>query len=250
MIPWDPEWKNRKLGEIYDEWKACEECELHEGRNNVVFGSGHPDADIMIIGEAPGGEEDKKGWPFIGDSGRLLRSMVHGVGLDWEDLYVTNVVSCRPPQNRDPTAKEKEACASRLHDIIYIVDPLVIVTVGKYALNALVSGRSRGIEAEQGNLFSSPSPFFCVKGERNGAVIPGVVFPMKGSDGVHQLEYEVIPIFHPAYILRTDSYDTRTEKWAEGGVFYQTMVSLESVLFKVAELQEKHAKLARILERM
>ena len=250
MDPWTPEWKNQKLSEAYDEWKDCTKCPLHEARNNVVFGSGHPDADIMVIGEGPGEGEDKKGWPFIGDSGKLLQSMVSGVGLDWDDLYVTNVVACRPPQNRDPTAAEKEACSPRLHDIIYIVDPLVIVTVGKYALNALVSGRSRGIETEQGNLFSSPSPSFRITGERNGAEIPGVVFPMKKSDGVHRLEYDVIPIFHPSYILRTDSYDKRTEKFAAGGVFYQTMSSLESVAFRVAELKEKHEKLTRLLERM
>jgi DNA polymerase len=247
---WSAEWKNRQLAELYEQWCHCEECLLHDGRNNVVFGSGHPDADIMVIGEAPGEQEDKSGWPFVGDSGKLLQSMISGVGLEWEDLYVTNVVACRPPQNRDPTAKEKVACSPRLSEIIYLVDPLLIITVGKYALNAVVGGRSRGIEAEQGNLFSSPNPFYRVTGERNGAEIPGRVFPMKGGDGVHRLEYEVIPIFHPAYILRTDSYDKKTETFAAGGVFYQTMDSLASAVDKVHQLRRKHAKLADILERM
>ena len=250
MEQWSTEWKNQRLSSLYEQWKDCEECTLHEGRNTVVFGAGHPNADVMVIGEAPGEKEDRKGWPFIGDSGELLQSMISGVGLVWEDLYVTNVVACRPPKNRDPTSKEKVACSGRLHEIIYIVDPLIIVTIGKYALNALVGGRSKGIESNQGKLFSSPSPHYRVTGENNGAEIPGRVFPMKGSDGVHRLEYEVIPIYHPAFILRTDSYDSKTESFAPGGVFYHTMDSLESVVDKLGHLQRKHAKLASILERM
>ena len=250
MEQWSPEWKNQRLSELYDQWHDCEECQLHGGRINVVFGSGYPDADIVVIGEAPGEQEDKGGWPFVGDSGQLLQSMISGVGLNWEDLYVTNIVACRPPKNRDPTAKEKVACSPRLSEIIYLVDPLLIITVGKYALNAVVGARSRGIEAVQGNLFSSPSPSFRVTGERNGAEIPGRVFPMKESDGVHRLEYEVIPIFHSAYILRTDSYDPKTETFAAGGVFYQTMDSLASAVDKLHQLKRKHAKLSNILERM
>jgi DNA polymerase len=247
---WSSEWKNQKLLELYEQWHLCEECPLHEGRNNVVFGSGYPDADLMVIGEAPGDKEDKNGWPFIGDSGKLFQSMISGVGLDWDDLYVTNVVACRPPNNRDPIAKEKDACSPRLLEIIYIVDPLLIVTVGKYALNAVLGGRSRSIEAEQGNLFSSPSPSFRVTGERNGAEVPGRIFPMKGSDGIHRLEYEVIPIFHTSYILRTDSYDTKTETFSVGGVFDQTMSTLASVADRLSQLKRKHAKLSNILERM
>jgi DNA polymerase len=247
---WSVEWKNQMLAELYAQWQQCEECLLHEERRNIVFGAGNPDADVMIVGEAPGAHEDEKGWPFIGDAGELLQSMISGVGLDWQDLYVTNVVACRPPNNRDPTAKEKVACSPRLHEIIYIVDPLIIISVGKFALNALVGGRSRSIEAEQGNLFSSPSPSYHVAGERSGAEIPGRVFPMKGSDGVHRLEYEVIPIYHTSYILRIDSYDPKTETFAAGGVFDQTMSTLASAVDKLHQLKRRHAKFSNILERM
>jgi uracil-DNA glycosylase family 4 len=224
---------------------------LSEARNNIVFGEGNPDAAVLLAGEAPGGNEDKEGSPFVGDAGKLLRSMIDAVGLRWEDLYVTNVVACRPPDNRDPTGDEKAACLPRLHEIIYTVDPILIVAIGKYALNSLVGGRSWGIEAEQGKLFSSPSPAFRVAGERNGAEIPGRFFPRKGPGKyTYRLEYDVVPILHPAYVLRMDSFDPKTETFSAGGPFYQSMDALESVVERLTGLKKKYDGIARILERM
>jgi len=249
--PWSVEWKAQRLEDLYLQWKDCQKCQLCKGRTNVVFGDGHPDADIMLIGAGPGANEDKNGYPFVGDSGALLRSMISGVELKWEDLYVTNVVGCLTPNDRDPTKEERAACTPRLHEIIYIVDPLLIIPIGKYTLNALVGGRSWGIESEQGKLFSSPSPMYRVAGERNGAEIPGRAFPMKGNDKfIRRLEYDVIPIFQPSYILKTDSFDTHTQSFAAGGPFFHTMDSLETAVLRVAELKDKRARVARLLERI
>lgn len=250
-VPWSSDWKRQKLSALWGEWENCQKCLLCKTRNKMVFGEGNPDADIMLIREAPGAEENKSGSPFTGISGELLKSMFSNVGADWDDLFVTNVVACHPPENRDPTKDEKEACLSRLQETIYLIDPLLIVTVGKYALNALVGGRSWGIESEQGKLFSSPSPQFRISGERNGAEIPGRAFPKKWEDkSVFRLEYDVVPILHPAYILRVDSYDSQTETFSPGGAFDNSMNSLEAIMKRIEQLKSKHAKISRLLERI
>ena len=249
MELWSPEWKQERLAALYEEWKDCQRCQLCSGRKNVVFGYGNPDADIMFVGEAPGGEEDKEGFPFIGDSGKLLQGLCATIGIDWESLYVSNIVACRPPNNRDPLAVEKDACLPRLHEIIYIVDPLLIVAVGKYALNALASGRAWGIEKEHGALFSSPHPTVRVGGEHNGAEIPGRVFPRKGSDKkTYTLEYDLVPIFHPAYILRVDSYDSNGV-FTDGGQAHQTLDDLKAVLDRVEQLRTEYEFIPKQLER-
>lgn len=250
MEPWSAEWKQRALEQLYAEWKDCQGCQLCSGRQNVVFGSGNPDADIMFIGEAPGKDEDKEGTPFVGDSGQLLRSLCGAIGLDWDELFITNIVACRPPENRDPLAVEKDSCLPRLHEIMYIVDPLIVVPVGKYALNALAGGRSWGIEKEHGNLFSSPDPTVRVGGEHNGAEIPGRVFPRKGENKrTYTLEYDLVPIFHPAYILRVDSYDRSTDSFADGGQAHQTLDDLQAVLDRVQQLRTEYEFIPKQIER-
>lgn len=108
-------------------------CVLAETRTNVVFGSGAPDADVMIVGEGPGQAEDEQGEPFVGRSGQLLASLLGEIGLQRPDVYIANVVKCRPPRNRDPRSDEIDACKGYLRRQIQLVDPLVVVTVGNFS---------------------------------------------------------------------------------------------------------------------
>lgn len=108
-------------------------CVLAETRTNVVFGSGAPDADVMIVGEGPGQAEDEQGEPFVGRSGQLLASLLGEIGLERSDVYIANVVKCRPPRNRDPRADEIDACKGYLRRQVQLVDPLVVVTVGNFS---------------------------------------------------------------------------------------------------------------------
>jgi uracil-DNA glycosylase len=127
----------------------CRACQLCEGRSSVVFGSGHPNADIMFIGEAPGAEEDKQGIPFVGAAGQLLTRMIEAMGLQREDVYIANVIKCRPPNNRDPLPEEIAQCEPYLIQQIEMVAPLVICTLGRFAAQTLLKttdsmGRLRG----------------------------------------------------------------------------------------------------------
>jgi len=252
MEPWSREWKQHQLDLLYAAWENCQGCELHQTRKKLVFGEGNPDADILFIGEAPGEHEDKSGRPFVGDSGKLFDSMWCGaLGQSREDIYITNIVACKPPKNRDPIAVEKDQCLPRVQEIIYIVDPLLIVSVGKFALNTLTSGRSWGIEKQHGRMFSSPHPTIKVGGEHNGVEIPGRVFPRKESDkSIHTLEYDLVPVFHTSYILRTDSYDTNANQFPKGGVAHQTLDDLQAVVKRVEQLKREYKDIPRIVERM
>ena len=136
----------------------------------------------------------------------------------------------------------------RLHAIIYIVDPLLIVTLGKVALNALVGGRQWGIEAEHGKLFSSPDPEVRVTGERNGVQIPGRVFPRKGDNKkVYALEYDCVPLFHPSFILRNDSYDQSTDQFEPGGIAHKTLDDMKAVIDRVQQLKQEYIGIQRVL---
>src|SRR5216110_794299 len=103
-----------ELAVLADSVASCTNCRLAEGRTQVVFGSGHPQADLMFVGEAPGFHEDKQGVPFVGQAGKLLEKLLAGIGLAREDVYIANVIKCRPPGNRDPMPDEIEACESYL----------------------------------------------------------------------------------------------------------------------------------------
>jgi uracil-DNA glycosylase family 4 len=159
----------RSLEEAAREAATCTRCRLAQGRTQVVYGVGDPDADLMFIGEGPGYHEDKQGEPFVGAAGQLLNRMLAEIELRREDVYIGNVVKCRPPGNRDPYPDEIEACTPWLREQIGSVDPAVIVTLGNFATRCILD---RQVSISR------------VRGQR---------FPWNGRT--------VIPTFHPAAIL-------------------------------------------------
>ena len=128
---------------------GCTRCRLAQGRTQVVFGSGHPHADLMFVGEAPGFHEDKQGVPFVGQAGKLLDRLLAGIGLTRADVFVANVLKCRPPGNRDPQPDEIEACERHLFRQIALIEPVVVATLGNFATK-LLSGRQLGITRVHG----------------------------------------------------------------------------------------------------
>jgi uracil-DNA glycosylase family 4 len=132
-----------------DEVAGCTRCALAGGRTQVVFGSGDPNADLMFVGEAPGFHEDKQGVPFVGAAGKLLDQLLAGIGLTRPDVYVANVLKCRPPGNRDPMPEEIEACEAHLWRQIELIQPRVVATLGNFATK-LLSGRPTGITRVHG----------------------------------------------------------------------------------------------------
>ncbi len=161
------------LEEIRSNLGECTRCGLCSGRKNIVFGVGSPDADLVIVGEAPGREEDIKAEPFVGRSGQLLNRMLEAIGLSREDIYICNVIKCRPPENRNPTAAEVETCEPFLIRQLKSLRPKVILAMGKFAAQTLLQTEER-ISRIRGNFH-----------EYHG--IP------------------VMPTFHPAYLLRNQS---------------------------------------------
>ena len=160
------------LEELYAPYKKCKECPLgFLGRKNVVFGSGNPDATFMIIGEAPGRDEDEQGLPFVGRSGKLLTKVLHLVGIDRKEIFITNSVKCRPPENRKPLPIETKTCKDLLllHQI-NIIKPKVICTLGATALECL---------------FEKPVKLSDFRGKK---LVVGSI--------------TIIPTYHPSYILR------------------------------------------------
>jgi DNA polymerase len=129
---------------------SCTRCALAQGRTQVVFGSGSPEADLMFVGEAPGFHEDKQGVPFVGAAGQLLVKLLAGVGLRREDVWICNVLKCRPPGNRDPLPEEIEACEPHLFRQIELIEPKVVATLGNFATK-LLSGKPAGITRVHGH---------------------------------------------------------------------------------------------------
>ena len=150
---------------------ACTKCPLAATRTQVVFGAGDPNAALMFVGEGPGEQEDRDGIPFVGRAGRLLTSLIEGIGLDRDAVYIANVVKCRPPGNRDPLPLEIDRCRPYLESQIGFIDPSVVVTLGNFATKLLLDTKI-GITKLRGQEF----PF------RNGATL--------------------IPTLHPAAVLR------------------------------------------------
>jgi len=128
---------------------TCTRCRLSEGRTQVVFGNGDPNADLMFVGEAPGFHEDKQGFPFVGQAGKLLDQLLGGIGLTRGDVYVANVLKCRPPGNRDPMPDEIEACESHLFRQVELIEPKVVATLGNFSTK-LLSGKQLGITRVHG----------------------------------------------------------------------------------------------------
>ena len=128
---------------------GCTRCALAQTRTQVVFGSGSPTADLMFVGEAPGFHEDKQGVPFVGAAGKLLGKLLDGIGLSREEVYIANVIKCRPPGNRDPSPEEIESCEPHLWKQIELIQPTLIATLGNFATK-LLSGKPNGITQVHG----------------------------------------------------------------------------------------------------
>ena len=148
----------------------CTRCQLHQGRTTLVFGVGNPHAELMFVGEGPGGDEDRQGEPFVGRAGQLLTRMIGAMGFQRSEVYIANVVKCRPPQNRDPEPDEIEACEPFLKAQIAAIGPRVIVALGRFAVQTLL---------------------------RDGAPISRLRGRWREYQGVR-----LMPTFHPAYLLR------------------------------------------------
>lgn len=141
---------------MYDNWeqleaevKQCQKCRLCQNRNNVVFGTGNKQAKLMFIGEGPGADEDMQGEPFVGKAGKLMNMAFEAIGLKREDVYIANVVKCRPPSNRNPEDDEATACLNYLRNQVILVKPQIIVLLGSVALKNIL-GKEYGITASRG----------------------------------------------------------------------------------------------------
>src|SRR5262245_42434667 len=137
------------LREYADQTASCTRCALAQGRTQVVFGSGSPDADLMFVGEAPGFHEDQQGIPFVGQAGKLLDTLLGGIGLTRADVFVANVLKCRPPGNRDPVPDEIASCEPHLFRQIELIQPKLVATLGNFATK-LLSGKPAGITRVHG----------------------------------------------------------------------------------------------------
>jgi uracil-DNA glycosylase len=140
----------QELAAFAAEVSSCTRCPLAQGRTQVVFGSGSATADLMFVGEAPGFHEDKQGIPFVGAAGQLLGKLLGGIGMTREEVFVANVLKCRPPGNRDPQPDEIEACESHLFRQIELIQPKVVATLGNFATK-LLSGKPHGITRVHGH---------------------------------------------------------------------------------------------------
>lgn len=141
---------------MYDDWEElensiinCNKCKLCSNRTNIVFGVGNKEADIMMIGEGPGADEDKQGEPFVGKAGQLMNRAFEGLGIKREELYIANIVKCRPPSNRVPEKDEAEACLNYLRNQVLLVKPKIIVLLGSTALKNIL-GNEYSITAMRG----------------------------------------------------------------------------------------------------
>jgi DNA polymerase len=142
--------KGRELLKLWERIRACDKCSgLCKGRQNFVFGTGNPEARVVFVGEAPGEQEDKQGLPFVGPAGRLLNDLLVGIGLQRDDVFICNVIKCRPPQNRKPELEEIENCEMHLFEQLRIMSPPILVALGTFAAQSLLQtmqpiGRLRG----------------------------------------------------------------------------------------------------------
>ena len=162
--------KSNDLDSLKNEILACKCCSLYKARHNIVFGSGNPKAELMFIGEAPGADEDLQGLPFVGRAGQLLTKIIEAMGLKRSDVYIANILKCRPPNNRAPLPQEIEECEDILKKQIDIIKPKIICTLGKFASQTLLR---------------TEIPISVLRGN------------FKEYNGI-----KLMPTFHPAYLLR------------------------------------------------
>jgi uracil-DNA glycosylase len=179
MGPGSPDTRSRRerLVDLYKEASTCTRCPLAETRSKVVFGSGNANADLMFVGEAPGAEEDRQGLPFVGRAGALLTELLDEIGLSRDDVWITNVLRCRPPGNRDPQPLEVESCQPYTYGQVDLIRPRVIGTLGNFATRLLTGTRTP-------------------------------ISRVRGTPQVHTLADRpvfLMPLFHPAAALRTPS---------------------------------------------
>jgi uracil-DNA glycosylase len=167
--------RREDLVALYREASGCVRCPLHEGRTNVVFGNGNANAALMFVGEAPGHHEDLQGLPFVGRAGQLLDELLGEIGLSRKDVFVANVLKCRPPGNRDPQPEEIDTCKPYLNRQIELIEPKVICTLGNFATK-LLTRSNRGITGVHGR-------------------------PQVHELGGHTVR--VYPLYHPAAALRS-----------------------------------------------
>ncbi len=147
--------ENKKWQELYNKCSQCHRCPLGDTRTNCVFGTGNTNADLMFIGEAPGEQEDLSGTPFVGRAGQLLDRYLYAVGIDRSDVYIANILKCRPPKNRDPLPEEEEMCIDYLREQVRMVKPKIIVCLGRIAAMKLIRPdykitREHGVWIEKG----------------------------------------------------------------------------------------------------
>ena len=160
----------------------CSRCKLHRlGRRQIVFGVGNPNADLMFVGEAPGADEDEQGIPFVGRAGQLLTKMIAAMGFDRDQVYIANVIKCRPPQNRPPEADEIASCEPFLFRQIDAIRPKVIVALGSFAAKTLL------------------------RSEQSISRLRGSVYDFRGA--------KLVPTFHPSFLLR--SPDRKRDAWQD-----------------------------------
>ena len=161
---------------------SCTRCQLHAlGRRQTVFGVGSPQARLMFVGEAPGEDEDKQGEPFVGRAGQLLTKIIEAIGMTREQVYIANIIKCRPPGNRNPEPEEVATCEPFLFEQLAIVQPRVVVALGKFAAHSLLR---------------TTEPITKLRGR---------VFPWRGAS--------LVPTFHPAYLLRNPP--AKREVWED-----------------------------------
>ncbi len=175
------EQRRQALVEVFNEASGCVKCPLAKTRTRVVFGAGNADADLIFVGEAPGVEEDRQGLPFVGRAGGLLSKLLEEIGMRREDVFIANVLKCRPPANRDPQPIEIETCEPYLAEQVRLIEPRVVCTLGNFATK-LLTGNPAGITK------------------------------VAGSPQVHTLggrSVFVLPLFHPAAALRTPAVAER-----------------------------------------
>ncbi|MCX8106065.1 MAG: uracil-DNA glycosylase [Ignavibacterium album] len=146
-------WQNSKtLDELNNLIKNCTKCDLHKNRNNFVFGSGNPNAKVMVIGEGPGAEEDKQGLPFVGRAGQLLTDILKAIKFERDEVYIANIVKCRPPENRTPLPEEMETCIPYLKKQISLIQPKMILCLGLTAAKGLLR-KKESLTALRGKFF-------------------------------------------------------------------------------------------------
>ncbi len=158
------------LADLKKRLEECKECPLHKGRTNLVFGSGNPRAALMFVGEAPGADEDLQGLPFVGRAGQLLTKMIEAINMRRENVYIANILKCRPPNNRPPMPEEVAACSPFLMEQIKIIRPKIICALGKFASQFLLR---------------TDEPISALRGK------------FRDCDGILMM-----PTYHPAYLLR------------------------------------------------